>query len=145
MMNGIERFKPAVSKGVLIFLAGTAWMGVGLLLMAFALTWLSAISRQTALIFLGIGLLIAIPVARFGLSRIAEKNLKRILPMEDRRCLFAFMTWKSYTIILIMVGMGITLRHSAIPKPYLAIFYSGMGMALILSSMKYLRSLSGRV
>lgn len=55
-------------------------------------------------------------------------------------CVFSFMPWKSYLIILIMMAMGVTLRHSAIPKHYLAILYTCIGLALILSSMRYMRA-----
>ena len=71
--------------------------------------------------------------------KIVDKNIERILPMVDKKCLFSFITWKSYLIIIVMVAMGSLLRHSAIPKHYLAILYTGIGLALILSSLRYLR------
>ena len=72
--------------------------------------------------------------------KIVEKNLSRILPVDEKRCLFSFMPWKSYLIVLIMIAMGTLLRHSAIPKQYLAIIYTGIGLALILSSVRYARA-----
>jgi hypothetical protein len=54
---------------------------------------------------------------------------------------FSFMPWKSYILITIMIVMGATLRHSALPKPYLAALYSAIGTALILSSIRYFRFL----
>ena len=45
----------------------------------------------------------------------------------------------SYIIIAVMIIMGTLLRHSEIPKPYLAILYTGIGFALILSSIRYIR------
>ena len=59
--------------------------------------------------------------------------------MSNKTCVFAFVPWKSYLIIVIMIAMGSTLRHSAIPKQYLAILYMGIGLALMLSSVRYLR------
>jgi hypothetical protein len=45
-----------------------------------------------------------------------------------------------------MIALGLLLRHSAIPKPYLAILYIGMGLALLLSSLRYfLQALKGRL
>jgi hypothetical protein len=49
------------------------------------------------------------------------------------------MTWRSYIIVVIMVSMGITLRHSSIPKQYLSILYNGIGLALFLSGIRYFR------
>ena len=49
------------------------------------------------------------------------------------------MTWRSYLIVLVMVSMGIALRHSPIPKKYLSVLYNGIGLALFLSGIRYLR------
>jgi hypothetical protein len=38
-----------------------------------------------------------------------------------------------------MISMGIALRHSALPKRYLSILYIGIGLALFLSGIRYLR------
>ena len=38
-----------------------------------------------------------------------------------------------------MIAMGAILRHSPIPKGYLAILYTGIGLALVLSSVRYMR------
>ena len=59
--------------------------------------------------------------------------------MKGKKCLFAFIPWKSYITIGIMITMGILLRHSMIPKKDLAILYIGIGLALFLSSIKYLK------
>ena len=61
--------------------------------------------------------------------------------MEGKRCVFAFMPWKSYILVIIMMATGILLRHSPIPKLYLAVLYAAIGTALILSSIRYLRYL----
>ena len=39
----------------------------------------------------------------------------------------------------IVLTMGITLRHSSIQKPWLAILYIGIGLGLFLSSVRYIR------
>jgi hypothetical protein len=90
-------------------------------------------------LFAGAGVVLALLVHHFGFLKIVDKNLERILPMHGMRCLFSFIPWKSYFIIAIMITMGATLRHSAIPKQYLAIVYLGIGLALILSSVRYIR------
>ena len=51
------------------------------------------------------------------------------------------MPWKSYILIITMILAGYLLRHSPIPKLYLAVLYTGIGTALILSSVRYLRYL----
>jgi len=57
------------------------------------------------------------------------------------------LAWKSYAIVAVMITGGVLLRHSAIPKPYLAIVYAAMGGGLFLSSFVYygkLRQMAGR-
>jgi hypothetical protein len=88
-----------------------------------------------------IGFSAAIVIHLYGFSKIADKNLNRLLPMEVKKCVFSFMTWKSYLIVLFMVSLGITLRHSSLPKQYLSIVYNGIGLALFLSGTKYLKAI----
>jgi hypothetical protein len=85
------------------------------------------------------GFLAAMPIHHFGFLKIADKNLNRILFLTEKTSPFSFMTWKSYIIVVIMVSMGIALRHSSIPKMYLSTLYNGIGLALFLSGIRYFR------
>jgi hypothetical protein len=38
-----------------------------------------------------------------------------------------------------MIVLGSTLRHSSIPKQWLSVIYTGIGLALFLSGVKYFR------
>jgi len=138
-MGRREIFKPAVTKSVLLFLAGFVWLCIGTMLLIFAYSWLSEAPRTISLMLFGLGVVVALLIHRFGFLKIVDKNIERILPMVEKKCLFSFITWKSYMIIIVMVAMGALLRHSAIPKQYLAIVYIGIGLALILSSFRYIR------
>jgi hypothetical protein len=60
---------------------------------------------------------------------------------SQKTCLFGFLSWKSYANIGVMVAMGVTLRHSAVPKDYLSIVYTSMGGALLMGSFQYYRKL----
>ena len=115
------------------------WVAVGAMLDTLAVGWLRAIETDRALIFFGTGVASALVIAHFGFLRVVDKNLGRISLMEGKRCVFSFMSWKSYLLVLVMISLGITLRHSPIPKPYLAILYIGIGSALALSSLRYFR------
>ena len=114
-------------------------MMVGIMLNGMAYSWLR-IERYAIFVAI-IGFACSLVIHHFGFLRIVDRNLDRILPMEGRRCLFSFMPWKSYLLIIIMIGLGLLLRHSSIPKLYLSIIYIGIGTALILSSIRYLRYL----
>jgi hypothetical protein len=135
----IQKFNPAVDKKILVLLAGLMWCGVGVMLITFALKWLSVYEGAGVWVFYLCGFLAAMPIHHFGFLKIADKNLNRLLPLTEKKCVFSFMTWRSYFIVLIMVSLGITLRHSSIPKQYLSILYNGIGLALFLSGFRYMR------
>jgi len=73
------------------------------------------------------------------------ENLARLFPTDEKKCVFSFSSWKSYLMIVVMVTMGAMLRHSVIPKHYLAILDAGIGLALLLSGVRYLRVLFGEI
>ncbi len=119
--------------------AGLVWIGVGVMLLMLAFSWLSRTYSPDVFLFSGIGTVFALLIHHFGFLRIVNSNLKRILSMTGKRCLFSFFPFKSYFLIGIMVAMGMMLRHSAVPKRYLAILYIAIGLALLLSSIRYIR------
>jgi hypothetical protein len=135
----LDTIKPAVDKKILVILAGTMWCGVGIMLVMFAVSWLSVYKGSGTKLFYLCGFIAAMPIHHFGFLKIADKNLNRLLPLTEKKCVFSFMTWKSYITVLIMVSMGIALRHSAIPKQYLSVLYNGIGLALFLSGIRYFR------
>jgi len=141
MSKKINKIKPAVDKSALIFLSFFVWVAVGTMLLSLAYSWLKASQMNNSLLFVAVGVGAALVIHHFGFLNIVDKNLGRILPMEGKKCAFSFMTWKSYIIVAVMVTMGSLLRHSAIPKTYLSILYIGIGLSLILSSIRYLRVL----
>ncbi len=134
-----EKINPAVDRKYLILIAGVVWCGVGIMLISFALTWLKNYEGPVNYMFYIASFVLAMPVHHFGFLKLADKNLKRLLPLGEKKCLFSFITWKSYLIIIVMVILGITLRHLHIPKQYLSIIYNGIGLALFLSGFRYLR------
>jgi hypothetical protein len=139
IMGDIDKYKPAVGNTFLLFLAGIVWVCVGIMLLILAFSWLSTASNLEIYLYSGAGILLALLVHHFGFLKIVDKNLNRILQMKGKKCLFSFIPWKSYLIIIVMVTMGVLLRHSMVPKKDLAILYIGIGLALILSSVRYIR------
>jgi hypothetical protein len=130
---------PATKKIWLHLTAGIMWSGVGIMLIAFAATWLDLVHFWTVSLLVLTGLLLAAGIYFFGFSRLASSNIQRIIDIpKERVCLFAFQKWTSYPLVLVMVAMGIYLRHySPIPKPTLAILYLGLGTSLFASSLLY--------
>ncbi len=116
-MDLVNRLNPAVERRWLLLVAGCLWTAVGLIA--------------------------ALVIYRFGFLRLALRNIARIGGVKAHVCVFAFQAWKSYLIVAFMMGLGIFLRGSPIPKPDLAALYIGIGGGLLLSSIHYYRELIG--
>jgi len=145
MNSNKDIFKPSATKHTLFLLAGAIWVAAGSMLCFMAYKWLKAYEGNNTLLFAGTGLSFSLIIHHFGFLRVVDKNLGRIMQMDEKPCLFSFISWKSYLIVLVMVSTGIALRHSQIPKEYLSVLYLGIGAALILSSIRYLRHLCCRL
>lgn len=139
MKDNLRKLKPAVDKKILVLIAGIMWCGVGIMLISYSVSWLSSFPGRSQFIYGFTGFLAAIMIHQFGFRRITDKNLARLLPLTEKKCLFSFMTWKSYLIVPVMVSMGIFLRNSSLPKEYLSIIYNGIGLGLFLSGLRYIR------
>lgn len=138
-----HNLKPALPRRWLPALAGLMWTAVGLMLGRYAFVWLA---QSFSWLHVGLGLAgiaAAAVIYRLGFRRLARKNIERIRQLNDPACVFAFLEWKSYAIVAVMITSGVLLRQSAIPKPYLAVLYAGIGGGLFLSSFVYYRQLLG--
>jgi hypothetical protein len=137
----LAKYNPAVTNRWHIALAGVTWGLVGLLLCRYSYGWLAPLQFPRAILFGFLGVLIAAIVYWYGMSKIARKNLSRLQAIKGKTCIFGFLTWRSYVNIALMVTLGVTLRHSAVPKDYLSLVYTSMGGGLLLGSIQYYRSL----
>ena len=133
----LTKFNPAVSKYWLLALAGLMWAGVVGMLCALAYGWLTQPFTQLTLGCASIGIVIALAANRFGFTHMAQKNIDRILRLPKKAGVFAFQAGRSYVIIIFMILLGVVLRHSPMPKPYLAIIYVAIGGALLQASLNY--------
>ena len=138
----LSHLKPTVPKCWLFAASGVMWSAVGIMMCATAIGWLADGGMGRGMGFGLAGLILAILSVRWGFGSIAQKNIRRLRRLPDRGCFFAFQAWKSYLIIMVMIALGITLRHSSIPKHFLAVAYTAIGGALILGSFYYYRHLA---
>ena len=134
----IQKYNPAVKKEYLFLPAGIMWMAVGLMLCTMAFLWLLRASHPFP--FAVAGVLAGVIIYRFGFLRLARKNIDRIIALEGRHCFFSFITFRSYLIVIFMIALGVTLRHSHIHKDWLSLIYNGIGLGLGLSSISYFKA-----
>lgn len=74
------------------------WLSVGVWLLFLAASWLLETANVSRYICAGAGVALALFVHRFGFRKIAGRNIARILRAEEKRCIFSFMSWKSYLL-----------------------------------------------
>ncbi len=138
----LSKLKPALPRPWLKLLSGLMWSGVGIMLGRLAWGWLRLLDLSQAILLGFIGILLAMGIGGLGFGPLARKNLERIARLPSRPCLFAFQAWTSYPLVVVMIGLGITLRHSPIPKTWLAALYLGIGGGLFLASIYYYADLA---
>jgi hypothetical protein len=135
------RFKPAVPRRWLLALAGLVWTVVSLGLGRLALGWLAVVPLPWSVLLGLCGLFLGLLIHRFNFSRVARKNIERICRSSERPCLFSFQAWHSWLLVALMIALGVTLRHSPLPRPILAVLYAAIGTALFAGSLQYYRRL----
>ena len=133
----LHRLNPAVAKKWLVVVAGMMWTGVGLMLTRLAYGWLTAAPSPVMLMLGVLGICFSLVLYRFGFLKVAQDNIARIWDSPDRACLFSFQAWRGYLIIAVMIPLGLLLRNSPVPKPYLAVLYTAIGGGLFLASFHY--------
>jgi hypothetical protein len=84
-----------------------------------------------------LAVIIAIPKSRFMLDRVAAKAVARIR-RRGRSCYFGFFSWKSWLLVGLMMGGGITLRQlvvhpGVIGAGIMGALYMGIGSALAIT------------
>ena len=137
-MNIIKKYKPAVKKRTLLFVAGCAWCIAGSMLITRALISLIKIQHLLTLEIL-IGIIVGVCFYIFLFTKISKKHITRISLMKaDFPCFFSFFNFKSYVLMIVMISTGIILRKTNIIEPeYLYTFYLAMGIPLLFSGVRF--------
>jgi len=130
---------PHVTGNFLVLLAGYTWVAVGLMLIYRGCSWL-ATAPEANWLPAGSGVFAGLLIHHFGFLKIVNRNLARINQLGEKAPVTSFIPLKSYFTIATMIAVGILLRHTGIPKYYLTVLYCAIGSALILSSVRYLRT-----
>ncbi len=131
--------EPAVSRRTLALAGGVLWSLVGGFLILRAAIWLNY-GRGMDYIMAAVAIFLGLLKGRFVFQKIVKKNLTRIAslsPHKEKICIFAFQAIASYLIALLMIGLGIALRMSPIPRDWLAALYILIGVALIRGALVY--------
>ena len=133
----VSSCRPAVGVPWLMAAAGVVWSAVGVMLDRRAYHWLRPMALGRATAFGLAGAILGLIAYRILFARLARRNIARIGAFSGRICLFAFQAWRSYLMIALMIGLGLTLRALPVSRAFLAVLYCAMGSALLIASLHY--------
>lgn len=87
-------------------------------------------------IFLSVVVFAVFQFLIFG--KLVKKHTGRILAYEERQWFLKFFDRKSFIIMAVMMTGGIWLRVSGVaPERFIAVFYSGLGVSLLLAGILF--------
>ena len=124
-----------VKKQYLLLLACLVWIAAGANIVRIGFEeypgYLTAFN-----IFLSVVVFAVFQFFIFG--KLVKKHTKRINAYEERQWFIKFFDVKSFIIMAFMMTGGIWLRVSgAAPQRFIAVFYSGLGMSLLLAGILF--------
>lgn len=127
-----------VKKRTLLLIAGIVWLIAGFNVARLGILSFGLVEKLWYLYGLSILIFIIFGTMFYKMS---EKHTKRILAYEEKRPFWNFFDLKSYLIMAFMMTMGIGLRASGkIPDFFIAFFYTGLGLALSLAGIIFIRN-----
>ena len=127
-----------VKKRTLLIIAGIVWLMAGFNVARLGVISYGSIEQRWYLYLLSIVIFLLFGMMFFKMSK---KHTKRILSYEDYRPFWNFFDLKAYIIMACMMGGGIGFRAAGIfPDAFVAFFYSGVGCALALAGVIFLRN-----
>ena len=125
-----------VKRNTLLLLACLVWSAAGINILRIGLMAYPA--YLTARIFL-LSILVFAVFQRFVFGKLVKKHNARIRAyLEERHFFLKFFDGKAFAIMAFMMSGGIGLRASGIaPERFIAVFYSGLGGALLLAGILF--------
>jgi hypothetical protein len=143
MKSGINsaKYKPAVPKRWLFFLAAAVWAYAAFRVFKLAILYVpeGPFPMWMEIVFGLIGFAVFF---NFVFLKVSRKYIQRIAAMEQKNpCLFAFFGWKSYLLIAVMASAGILFaRYEVIPVFMQGIFYIALSGSLFMSAMMFVNA-----
>lgn len=127
-----------VNKRTLLLIAGIVWLLAGFNVARLGVLSYRAIDPKWYLYLPSVCVF-----CMFGsmFRKMSKKHTKRIIGYETRRPFWHFFDLKAYMIMACMMGGGIGFRAAGVfPDKFIAFFYSGVGCALALAGVLFIRN-----
>ena len=128
-----------VQKNTLLLLACLVWGAAGFNILRIGLTaypaYVTVVNLLLSAVVFGL-------FQRFVFGKLVKKHTGRIAGMEEKPQFFLkFFDGKAFAVMAVMMAVGIGLRVSGLaPERFVAVFYSGLGAALLLAGYLFGRN-----
>lgn len=128
-----------VKRNTLLLLACLVWSAAGINILRIGLVAYPA--YFTALNFL-LSILVFAVFQKFIFGKLVKKHTARISAyLEERHFFLKFFDGKAFAVMAVMMTGGIGLRVSGFaPERFIAVFYTGLGAALMLAGLLFGRN-----
>ena len=133
MRNDLSRFKPGAKRRTHLLLTAVLWSAIGILLLTKASYRIVQVPEHQIIITIA-ALILGTLKSIFILDRSARKSIVRILEFKDGTCLGAVYSFKTWLLVVSMMGVGLVLRNSSLSLSLLCFVYFTIGWALLFSS-----------
>ena len=125
----LDRLTPRAHPHAQLVSAALMWMiGAAILL----IRGVGFLNDRWFAALVALAIVLGVVKSRYLLDRVARKAVERIR-QRGKACYFGFFSWKSWAFVALMMGGGIFLRNSGLPKDLLAVIYVGVGTALAIA------------
>lgn len=128
-----------VQKNTLLLLACLVWGAAGFNILRIGLmaypAYVTVVNLLLSAVVFGL-------FQRFVFGKLVKKHTGRIAGMEEKPQFFLkFFDGKAFAIMAVMMTGGIGLRVSGLaPERFIAVFYTGLGAALLLAGLLFGRN-----
>lgn len=130
-----------IKKKSLLLIAGTLWFVGGSILIFRGVSEIIQ-SGSISVLKLLMTVIGALIFYRFVFRRISSKHIARINDLPaDKYPFYMFLSVKSYIMMLLMIGIGVSLRLTGlVPLSFLMYFLPVMGSSLLISAIRFYRN-----
>ena len=132
-MTFVQRIAPRASRRTRLLVAALVWTGIGVGLLVAGLRWTFLAPSMAWRAALPVALAAGLLKGRYVLAPRAAANASRILASAESRCIGGAFSWGAWMFAVGMMLLGITLRHSPVPRPWLGLLYAAVGTALVVA------------
>lgn len=128
-----------VSKQTLLITAGVIWIIAGVNVLKIGITtWIQ--TPQDWLFRIGEATLVFLLFFIFIFGKLYYKHTQRIeRKTKEKHCPFSFFDIKGWIVMTFMIALGVTIRaFHLLPDKFIAVFYTGLSIALIATGIRFL-------